>query len=482
MRLGKTQKFASPGEALAHISETPWSDYSKSDYTLEQWHSACLVHTHDGDPTSKSECKLPVKTPDGALNRNGVHSAAAALGGARGGLKGVSDDQKKTAAKALKRYYAQLDEDPPESLNHHGVKGMHWGVRKQDETGGGGSSEKPVTAGPNLSATGRVLTSSAKAKEVAASNASLKRMMAASDELDRESKPSEEKLMSAKQDWLNKFAPDGPTPGQARAQPLRVSKERKKLTPAQKKLLESAAIGVGVGVGVYLLNKEAKKALGYTPTVNDALKGNRRGLNIPHDEFNTLVSHSQFKTWSTGNFIKPESWAREGYTLDVGHEFRRLSQVAESDFTKPTYSVHTTEDWHRYLTNFRHEKGGVDFHEVKWKLTEPVKVPALKDVIGTMQEVLKDEGKAGTEKEAISAYKSISGRSWQDARSESLVKALKKKGYGALIDEMDAGVIGDKPVVFFSPESATKKTSSPLSMNAIIDAEARVKELQSRKS
>jgi 2'-5' RNA ligase len=130
-------------EFLAHLSEEPWSNFTKADYTLEQWHAACLIHTHDGDPTAKSECKLPVKTPDGALNRNGVHAAAAALAGARGGLKGVSDDQKKKAAGALRRYYTQLNEDPPESLTqsavdlgsefvleHFGVKGMHWGQRK----------------------------------------------------------------------------------------------------------------------------------------------------------------------------------------------------------------------------------------------------------------------------------------------------------------------------------------------------------------
>jgi hypothetical protein len=117
MILKDHQKFASPMEALAHISETPWSNYTKADYTLEQWHAACLIHTHDGEATTKSECKLPVKTPDGILNRNGVHAAAAALAGARGGLKGVSADQRKKAGNALKRYYAQLDEDPPESLS-----------------------------------------------------------------------------------------------------------------------------------------------------------------------------------------------------------------------------------------------------------------------------------------------------------------------------------------------------------------------------
>lgn len=134
MILGQAQKFASPEEVLTHISETPWSNYTKADYTLEQWHAACVIHIHDGAPTSKSQCKLPVKTPDGALNRNGVHAAAAALAGARGGLKGVSTDQRTKAQNAIKRYYSQLEEEAPESLTQMMSLGTdfvkHWMEKK----------------------------------------------------------------------------------------------------------------------------------------------------------------------------------------------------------------------------------------------------------------------------------------------------------------------------------------------------------------
>ena len=195
MELGTTQPFASPEEVLAHISETPWSNFTKADYTPEQWHSACLIHTHEGAPTSKSECKLPVKTPDGVLNRHGVYAAAAALAGARGGLKGVSAEQKQKAASALRRYYTQLDEDPPESLavhsdfrkkpgtpqdvlEHHGVKGMRWGVRKQEETSDGEVSpevkqrigrvtrtDRPQVLSPQQTKTGRVSAQPAQEKQ-----------------------------------------------------------------------------------------------------------------------------------------------------------------------------------------------------------------------------------------------------------------------------------------------------------------------------
>lgn len=127
--------------SVAHVSDVPWSSYSESDYTLQQWHNACLIHLHDGAPTSKSECKLPVKTPAGVVNRNGVHAAAAVLAGARGGVH-ASSEQKASAMRSIVRLYGQLNEQPPDSmkqenrqdveefLRHHGVKGQQWGVRR----------------------------------------------------------------------------------------------------------------------------------------------------------------------------------------------------------------------------------------------------------------------------------------------------------------------------------------------------------------
>lgn len=122
----------------AAISDKPWSEYTAADYTPEQWHRACLIHQHSGAPTGKNQCKLPVRTPTGTLNRNGVHAAAAALAGARGGVQ-AAPDELVTARKALARLYSQLGEDPPPSLlmhsgmdvlAHYGIRGMHWGVRR----------------------------------------------------------------------------------------------------------------------------------------------------------------------------------------------------------------------------------------------------------------------------------------------------------------------------------------------------------------
>jgi hypothetical protein len=140
---------------IVHLSEKPWSDYTKADYSIEQWHAACLIHQHDGPPTSKEQCKIPVKTPSGAVNRNGVHAAAAALAGARGGVH-ASAVEKSSAARALVRYYNQMDEKPPPSLlshankaintfiEHFGSKGMKWGVRKDKGHEGESAKSKKI--------------------------------------------------------------------------------------------------------------------------------------------------------------------------------------------------------------------------------------------------------------------------------------------------------------------------------------------------
>jgi ribosomal protein S18 acetylase RimI-like enzyme len=173
-RFGEVKHMTTSTSQLAHVSEKPWSDYSKADYNISQWHNACLIHQHSGEPTSKDQCKLPVKTPGGAVNRNGVHAAAAALAGARGGVQ-ASPGQMATAKSSLKRFYSELGEDAPDSLKqsavlipvnsdhddrtslnemlkdydpsvidslddddvqtviaHYGVKGMKWGVRKNE--------------------------------------------------------------------------------------------------------------------------------------------------------------------------------------------------------------------------------------------------------------------------------------------------------------------------------------------------------------
>lgn len=93
-------------------SNTPWSNFTQADYTPEQWRRACLIDKGTGDTASKDRYALPVKEPSGAVNRNGVHAAAARIGQVQ-----TSPEKKASAARALVRIYrSDLNEDPPEGL------------------------------------------------------------------------------------------------------------------------------------------------------------------------------------------------------------------------------------------------------------------------------------------------------------------------------------------------------------------------------
>jgi hypothetical protein len=150
-----------PSSGVKHIAsirvdEAPWSNYKESDYSPQQWHTACLIHNHSGPVTAKNQCKLPVKTPSGVVNRHGVFAAAAVLAGSRGGVQ-ASSAQKSAAASSLLRIYGQMGAKPPESLklaqhssfsdflSHHGVKGMKWGIRHDPVTGRRRGSKKSHT-------------------------------------------------------------------------------------------------------------------------------------------------------------------------------------------------------------------------------------------------------------------------------------------------------------------------------------------------
>lgn len=99
------------------VTNSPW-DGSASKYpTAAAYAKACLINLNTGPAASwsKSKILLPVYEPNGDLNSNGVHAAAAVLAGSRGGVN-APPAAKKAAARKLVRLYGQLKETPPPSL------------------------------------------------------------------------------------------------------------------------------------------------------------------------------------------------------------------------------------------------------------------------------------------------------------------------------------------------------------------------------
>jgi 2'-5' RNA ligase len=153
----------------AKVSDKPWSNFSASDYDEAQWARACLLD-RGSEVEGKQRYGLPVREPDGTVNRNACHAAAAVLssvggtGSARGNkVKGSAEQLAAAKRKLISLYKNTLDEDVPQGLGgemkqsvsseldtavkmgtefieHYGVKGMKWGVRNAQ----GGSNTSGV--------------------------------------------------------------------------------------------------------------------------------------------------------------------------------------------------------------------------------------------------------------------------------------------------------------------------------------------------
>ena len=102
---------------MAKFSDKPWGSISESDYASpEAFCAACLIDMNEGGgPKTKDKCKLPIKEPGGAVNKNGMRAAAAALAGARGGVKAPAE-MKRTAAKKLMRMMAEAGMEAGDSM------------------------------------------------------------------------------------------------------------------------------------------------------------------------------------------------------------------------------------------------------------------------------------------------------------------------------------------------------------------------------
>lgn len=96
-------------ERALTLSDKPWSQFSEADYTPAQYKAACLIW--DGPADDKSSGILPVREPDGTVNKAGMIAAAGRLNQVK-----ASDSDKKAAAKALMSLYGKAGLKPPPTL------------------------------------------------------------------------------------------------------------------------------------------------------------------------------------------------------------------------------------------------------------------------------------------------------------------------------------------------------------------------------
>lgn len=98
------------------VTDKAWDGSASRWPSTESYCKSCLLDTNPpGEKKVQSNCKLPIREPDGTINKNALGAASAALAGARGGISASSAD-KKSAAKALIRAYNEAKMDVPDSL------------------------------------------------------------------------------------------------------------------------------------------------------------------------------------------------------------------------------------------------------------------------------------------------------------------------------------------------------------------------------
>lgn len=319
------------------------------------------------------------------------------------------------------------EEETKAFLSHFGVLGMHWGQHKAEDLSVSTSSDEDIqkyldVKGPDLS-----------------------------------KKQQAEKLAENKQKFAAKFGPDS-----------------KKADGPGFHLTEDQAMAAITGAAfIGLIAYSAIK-----------LKPPPAGSLVTAEKYIKTCHISQLKSWTglgTG-YVKKSSFKQAEYTLPSGHEFTRLSTSLETDFHKATYAVHNSDDFHRYVSAFRHEKSSqATFHKVTFHAKEDIRIPDLKTRLDTLREVMTTPTYTPSHDYVMTQYNSMSGGSWSSTRAQHFFDALDKKGYHAIIDDMDAGVIGQSPLVIFKHSAFTSKSSKVITKEEITKSEMLLREISNRK-
>jgi len=321
------------------------------------------------------------------------------------------------------------DDDIEAFLEHHGVKGMHWGVVKKEESGGDSPVQKALKANPSPK-----MTPAEKAHHA--------------------------KVQAAHDSHFDKSEAESP----------------KGWRPTKKQV---AIIGIGavaataiVGAAVYKAKTGHNVPIKTEYSAEDYLKALHSdhtpgwvhgfaGKKMSPEDYAGLVQNSKGRTWTAGHFLTKESFSEAPVSYPKGHEFLRISREAESSFKKGgTYAVGSEADFARYLNSA--EFGGRGY-QIAFKAKDEVKIASPKDALDAAHASLIRRGfKHPSAKDVIDEYEHVSGGSFNTAKGKSFVKELLKKGYHGVVDQMDVGSYGERPLVLFDHSNLGEKVATPM--------------------
>lgn len=352
-----------------------------------------------------------------------------------------------------------------EALAHFGVKGQKWGVRNEDKLVGRDPAKKAETG-------------SDKAKQ----NELTKKYMAI-----KPPKVSKEKdaqmHAESKAKFKEKFKDDPSDPDAF------VGQEKKGWRPTNKQIATVALGAAVVGIGLYAYGKQSSKGgYDFNAKALDNLKNLQASIkpgdHVSFSDYSSLSSASSSRAWGSAGYIRDSSFIGE-QTISAGTVFHRLTTSAATGFRDSTYCVPSMEDYARYASEFSKELGPAEsVRHVTWTATKEVRVSGLTNTLETMRQALSERsGKEASFKQAKAMYESYSGGGWDhnDPIIKSFTDKLKSQGYHAIVDEMDAGVIGQNPLVLFDPTHMTKKIGTSFMAENFDHIESILTEINNRK-
>lgn len=382
--------------------------------------------------------------------------------------------------------------DPEDFLTHYGVKGMKWGVRKDEDSSADytkaavefykskSASELQAEGAKKLKAQAEQTFSSAKVNVKAGRERRADRIDENVTKLNDHAKKLQQDIDSTPSGFVNSVRRRSLVNELDETIKARDSLQKSSDQIRSGKLTDNEKILIGVGsafvVGALVLyGKKTYDQHSFQAANKSFLDDNRRKS---EEQWAEIFGNSPRFSRSSGhapgrlqvNGVGPGfyrglrnggAFRRPEFTIPKETTFQRFSMVSENT---GLYS-----DWGAYSTFLHNDNklygASKEFGKANFTMTyqakEDVRVPSLSTVLKTLRESEETRtGKRPGKVKTFATYHKLSGGSWRSNESGvELIKSLKKAGYSAIVDDMDAGYLGDLPILFFGETTASRSVA-----------------------
>lgn len=336
-----------------------------------------------------------------------------------------------------------FDDNLSTFLAHYGVKGMKWGVINEDKTSGEHNSNS------NLK---EEVSRLRKERQAKGPEGAIKELV---------------KVDSPKEDSKSGWRPS-------------------------KTQLAAVAVGT-LATAAIIYKLKTKKELNFPPhSLNDYLAEAGKVIEVPDstkalagvklspENYKGLVQHS----WTrANNGLTRYNFDIPGTTIPSGHTFYRLSEEVETRYSTHTYMTPSYDDLTRYVSSFSEFHRG-EGQVISFQSLVDIKTPDLKTRLDALHTVMSREAKRSVSAEDVfRQYQSLALTRFysNEDLGQGLMKELRERGFGAMIDDNNVGIIGEAPMILFDSRLVGPKSSTSLSKDIVNSMLQNITEISNRR-